>query len=125
MTMSTQALGTIRTREGTPRSGIRISHNDSTQAASSAGGGSSTYQDWGLDSSRRSVTGGLSYFSNIRRTGRHILRHATQKTTHGDSNMAATKTRPSSASIVKHLAPVLIVDDVKKCIDFWVDRFGF
>ena len=29
------------------------------------------------------------------------------------------------APLVTHLAPVLIVDDVKLCIDFWVDRFGF
>jgi uncharacterized glyoxalase superfamily protein PhnB len=39
--------------------------------------------------------------------------------------MPAASYRKSSAEIVKALAPVLIVDDVRTCIDFWVSRFGF
>jgi uncharacterized glyoxalase superfamily protein PhnB len=39
--------------------------------------------------------------------------------------MAAATFRKSPAEVVKTLAPVLIVDDVRTCVDFWVSRFGF
>jgi uncharacterized glyoxalase superfamily protein PhnB len=35
----------------------------------------------------------------------------------GDTNMTAPR--------LKQLTPVLIVDSVEPCIDFWVERFGF
>jgi uncharacterized glyoxalase superfamily protein PhnB len=33
--------------------------------------------------------------------------------------------RPMTAPRLKQLTPVLVVDSVEPCIDFWVERFGF
>ncbi len=40
------------------------------------------------------------------------------------SSTSAAHTVQTTPSI-KHLAPVLVVDQVEPCIEFWVDRFGF
>jgi len=40
--------------------------------------------------------------------------------------MSSTITRaPSLAPALKQLTPVLIVDKVEPCLEFWVDRLGF
>lgn len=40
--------------------------------------------------------------------------------------MSSTITRaPSPAPALKQLTPVLIVDKVEPCLEFWVDRLGF
>ena len=39
---------------------------------------------------------------------------------------ATRKSRPAAKpASLKHLAPVLIVDQVEPCVAFWVQRFGF
>jgi uncharacterized glyoxalase superfamily protein PhnB len=45
-----------------------------------------------------------------------------------DATMIAAARKPRAgtpAVSLKHLAPVLIVDQVEPCVEFWVKRFGF